>query len=78
MLTSAFKTKRLTGLLDLIQLYKKKLHINFHHLPKLYIGFNEVWIVVNTSPFTCIHSNIKYWIQYVRQGIQGSSTSVEY
>ena len=40
--------------------------------------FNAVWIVANTSPFTCIQSNMKYWIQYVRQGVQGSSTSVEY
>ena len=43
-----------------------------------YHYFNEVWIVVNTSSFTCTHSNMKYWIQYVRQGVQGSSTSVEY
>ena len=34
--------------------------------------------MVNTSSFTCTHSNMKYWIQYVRQGVQGSSTSVEY
>ena len=34
--------------------------------------------MVNTSSFTCTHSNIKYWIQYARQGVQGSSTSVEY
>ena len=34
--------------------------------------------MVNTSPFTCTQSNMKYWIQYVRQGVQGSSTSVEY
>ena len=35
--------------------------------------------MVNTSSFTCTHSNMNYWIQYVRQGIQGSSsTSVEY
>ena len=33
--------------------------------------------MVNTSSFTCTHSNMKYWIQYVRQGVQGSSTSVE-
>ena len=33
--------------------------------------------MVNTSPFTCTQSNMKYWI-YVRQGVQGSSTSVEY
>ena len=39
---------------------------------------NKVWIVVNTSSFTCTHSNMKYLIQYVRQGVQGSSTSVEY
>ena len=32
----------------------------------------------NPSSFTCTHSNMKYWIQYVRQGVQGSSTSVEY
>ena len=43
-----------------------------------YHYFNEVWIVVNTSSFTCTHSNMKYWIQHVRQGVQGSSTSVEY
>ena len=34
--------------------------------------------MVNTSSFTCTHSNMKCWIQYVRQGVQGSSTSVEY
>ena len=34
--------------------------------------------MVNTSPFTCTQSNMNYWIQYVRQGVQGSSTSVEY
>ena len=32
--------------------------------------------MVNTSLFTCTQSNIKYWIQYVSQGVQGSSTSV--
>ena len=34
--------------------------------------------MVHTSSFTCTHSNMKYWIQYVRQGVQGSSTGVEY
>ena len=34
--------------------------------------------MVNTSSFTCTHSNMKNWIQYVRQGVQGSSASVEY
>ena len=34
--------------------------------------------MVNTSSFNCTHSNMKYWIQYVRQGVQGSSTSMEY
>ena len=37
--------------------------------------FNEVWIVFNTS-FTCAQSNMKHWIQYVRQGVQGSSTNM--
>ena len=48
------------------------------YILRQYHYFNEVWIVVNTSAFTCTHSNMKYWIQYVRQGVQGSSTSVEY
>ena len=34
--------------------------------------------MVNTSSFNCTNLNMKYWIQYVRQGVQGSSTSVEY
>ena len=34
--------------------------------------------MVNTSSFNCTHSNMNYWIQYVRQGVQGSSLSVEY
>ena len=34
--------------------------------------------MASNSHFTCTQSNMKYWIQYVRQGIQGSSTSVEY
>ena len=37
----------------------------------------ELWLTLSSS-FTCIHSNMKYWIQYVRQGVQGSSTSVDY
>ena len=36
------------------------------------------FIVVNTFLFTCTHSNMKYWIQYVRQGVHKSSSSVEY
>ena len=34
--------------------------------------------MVNTSSVTCTHTNMKYCIQYVRQGVQGSSMSVEY
>ena len=36
-----FQTKRFTGLLELVQLYKQNLFffIHFHHLLKLYIGF---------------------------------------
>ena len=34
--------------------------------------------MVNTSSFTCTHSNMKYWIQY-KAGCPGIiSTSVEY
>ena len=34
--------------------------------------------VVNISSSICAQSNIEYWIQYVRQGVQGSSTTVVY
>ena len=32
----------------------------------------------NQNMYSCTHSNMKYWIQNVRQGVQGSSLSVEY
>ena len=34
--------------------------------------------MVNTTPFICTQSNLKYWIQLVSQGVQGSSASVKY
>ena len=43
-----FETKRFTGLLELVQLYKTKPireNSHFHYLPKPYIGFNfsDMW-----------------------------------
>ena len=47
---------------------------NHHHKPtsqllSKYHYLNEVWIVVNSSLFTCTQSNMKYLIQHVRQGV---------
>ena len=43
-----------------------RLTVMFLNKLKQYHYFNEVWIVVNTAHFTCTQSNMKYWIQYVR------------
>ena len=75
---SVNRNSNLIKVVILAQYWENRLTVMFLNTLRQYHYFNEVCIVVNTSYFTCTVSNMKHRIEYVRQGVHGLSTSVEY